>query len=61
MKNNQIQELKSQFQLEIQAVKRQSGSTQEVYEQEMRKLREVSEKKDYELSEMANRVKRLNS
>lgn len=61
IKNSQIQELKAQFQLEIQGVKRQSQSTQEVYEQELRKLRDSVEKKEYEINEIANRLKRISS
>lgn len=61
IKNSQIQELKAQFQLEIQGVKRQSQSTQEVYEQELRKLRDSVEKKEYEINEFANRLKRISS
>lgn len=38
-KNNQIMELKSQYQLEIQSIKRQNSSAQEIYEQEIRKYR----------------------
>ena len=45
----------------MQGVKRQSQSTQEVYEQELRKLRDVTEKKEYELNELGNRLKRLSS
>jgi len=33
IKNNQINELKSQFQVEIQTVKRQTSSSHDVYEQ----------------------------
>jgi hypothetical protein len=61
IKNSQIQELKSQFQLEVQGIKRQSQSTQEVYEQELRKLRDSVEKKEYEINEIANRLKRVSS
>lgn len=45
-----MQEVKSQVQVEIQSVKRQSASCQEVYEQELRKVREMCEKKEYEIN-----------
>ena len=47
IKNNQINELKQQFQIEVQAVKRQSGASYEIYEQEIRKLKDQLDKKDY--------------
>jgi hypothetical protein len=47
VKNAQINEMKSQYQIEIQTFKRQNSSSQDVYEQEIRKLREQLDKKDY--------------
>ena len=61
VKNAQINELKSQFQVELQTSKRQSTSTQDVYEQEIRKLREQLDKKEYEMSDTMNRLKRFSS
>ena len=61
MKNAQINELKSQFQVEIQSIKRQSSSSTDVYEQEIRKLREQLDKKEYEMSDTMNRLKRFSS
>jgi hypothetical protein len=45
IKNQQINELKSQYQIELQALKRQGTSSQDIYEQEIRKLREQLDKK----------------
>ena len=56
-----INDLKSQHQVEIQSLRRQSGSAQDVYEQEIRKLREQLEKRDYDNTENVNRLKRLTS
>jgi hypothetical protein len=53
--------MKSQFQVELQTVKRQSSSSHEVYEQEIRKLRDQLDKKDYEMSDTMNRLKRFSS
>lgn len=47
VKNAQISELKTQFQLELQTVKRQTVGSHEIYEQEIRKLRDQLDKKDY--------------
>lgn len=60
-KNAQLNELKSQFQLEIQTVKRQTSSTTDVYEQEIRKLKEQLDKKEYEMNDTMNRLKRFSS
>ena len=61
MKNTQINEIKSQFQVELQAVKRQTSSTTDVYEQEIRKLKEQLDKKEYEMNDTMNRLKRFSS
>ena len=61
MKNTQINEIKSQFQVELQAVKRQTSSTTDVYEQEIRKLKEQLDKKEYEMNDPMNRLKRFSS
>lgn len=61
LKNAQLNELKSQYQLELQTFKRQNTSSQDVYEQEIRKLREQLDRKDYELSDAVNRLKRFSS
>jgi acyl transferase domain-containing protein len=61
LKNAQLNELKSQYQLELQTFKRQNTSSQDVYEQEIRKLREHLDRKDYELSDTVNRLKRFSS
>ena len=61
IKNSQINELKSQYQIELQAVKRQTVGSQDIYEQEIRKLREQLDKKDYDLSDTINRLKRFSS
>lgn len=61
VKNAQLNELKSQYQLELQTFKRQNTSSQDVYEQEIRKLREQLDRKDYELSDAVNRLKRFSS
>jgi hypothetical protein len=45
IKNAQLNEAKTQYQLEIQAIKRQTVSTQEIYDQEIRKLREQLDKR----------------
>lgn len=42
-------------------MRRQSNSSQDVYEQEIRKLREQLEKRDYDNNENLNRLKRLTS
>ena len=61
IKNTQINELKTQVQIEVQTLKRQTAASQEVYEQEIRKLREQLDKKDYEMSDTVNRLKRFSS
>ena len=61
LKNAQINEVKSQLQLEVQTVKRQTSSTQDVYEQEIRKLKEQLDKKEYEMNDTMNRLKRFSS
>ena len=61
IKNAQINEIKSQYQAEVQAVKRQTSSSHDVYEQEIRKLREQLDKKEYEMSDTMNRLKRFSS
>ena len=61
LKNTQINELKSQFQVELQAVKRQTSSTNDVYEQQIRKLKEQLDKKEYEMNDTMNRLKRFSS
>lgn len=61
LKNAQINEVKSQFQLEVQTIKRQTSSTQDVYEQEIRKLKEQLDKKEYEMNDTMNRLKRFSS
>lgn len=42
-------------------MKRQTTSSQEIYEQEIRKLREQLDKKDYEMNDALNRLKRFSS
>lgn len=42
-------------------MKRQTASSQEIYEQEIRKLREQVDKKDYEMNDAMNRLKRFSS
>ena len=61
IKNAQINEIKSQYQAEVQAIKRQTSSSHDVYEQEIRKLREQLDKKEYEMSDTMNRLKRFSS
>lgn len=61
MRAQQISELKAQHQLDLQTFKRQSVTGQEVYEQEIRKLREQIEKREFENSDTLNRFKRLSS
>lgn len=61
IKNAQINELKAQHQLEQQTHKRQGDASRDLYENEIRKLRDQLDKKDYELSETVNRLKRLSS
>lgn len=61
VKNAQISELKTQFQLELQTVKRQTVGSHEIYEQEIRKLRDQLDKKDYEVGDAVNRLKRFSS
>ena len=56
-----INDLKSQNQVEIQSLRRQNASAQDVYEQEIRKLRDQLDKRDYENNENLNRLKRLSS
>ena len=56
-----INDIKSQHQVELQALKRQNHTSQDVYEQEIRKLREQLEKRDYDNTENINRLKRLTS
>ena len=61
IKNAQINEIRSQCQIEVQTIKRQTTSSQDIYEQEVRKLREQLDKKDYEMSDTMNRLKRFSS
>ncbi len=60
-KNAMVNELKSQYQIELQSFKRQNTSSQDIYEQEIRKLREQLDKKEYELNDSVNRLKRFSS
>lgn len=61
IRNMQIGEIKSQHQIQIQSIKRQSSTSHEVYEQEIRKLKEQLEKKQFENIDTLNRLKRLSS
>ena len=61
IKNAQLNELKSQYQLELQTFKRQNTSSQEFYDQEIRKLREKLDRKDYILNDAVDRSKRFSS
>lgn len=45
-----VSDLKGQHQVELQALRRQNATAQDVYEQEIRKLREQLEKRDYDNS-----------
>lgn len=45
--------------METQNLKRQIATTQDTYEQEIRKLRDHLDKKDYDLSECNNRLKKV--
>ena len=61
LKAVQINELKSQFQLELHSSKKNQSTSQDVYEGEIRKLREQLQRKDFELNEYINKMRRVTS
>jgi chromosome segregation ATPase len=58
LKAAQISETRSQLHAELQSLKRQHLSNTELYELEIRKLKDLLERKDYELEEAKSRVSR---
>ena len=60
-KNAQINEIKAQNQLEIQTLKRQNSSAHDLFEQEIRKLKDLLDKKDSDVSEQIHKYKRFSS
>lgn len=61
LKAAQINETRSQLHVELQNLKRQQLSNTEMYELEIRKLKDLLERKEYEIEESKNRVNRAYS
>lgn len=60
LKSVQINEYKNQSHSELQHLKRANLSTCEMYELEIRKLKELVDKKDYEYGDLGAKMARLN-
>ena len=60
-KNNQINELKSNHQMEMQGIKRQISHAESSSEHEIRKYREQLDKREHELNDYVGKLKRLTS
>lgn len=55
----QLNDYKSQFQMELQNAKRQHQSSESSYELEVRKLREQLERREHEVADLASKLKRI--
>ena len=61
LKAAQINETRSQLHVELQNLKRQHLSNTEMYELDIRKLKDLLERKEYEIEESKNRINRAYS
>lgn len=59
LRGAQLNEIKSQYHMEMQNAKRQQQSSESTYELQVRKLREALERRDIEIADYANRLKRV--
>ncbi len=58
-KNNQINEIKNAFQIEVQALKRQVHNSESSSEAELRKYRDHLDKREQEINDYAAKLKRV--
>lgn len=61
LKSAQVNDIRSQLQVELQNIKRQYQNSENSYQLEIRKLRQQLDKREHELSDYASKLKRLST
>lgn len=61
LKSAQVNDIRSQLQVELQNIKRQYQNSENSYQLEIRKLRQQLDKREHELSDYGNKLKRLST